>query len=141
MKVVFDTNILISAALRGGKPEVAIFHVIRSSRFQWLASEDIIKEYKDVLSRPKLKLPEVTKKKWLTLIDFAVTSIDINLKFDFARDQKDAKFLTCAICSNADYLVTGDKDFDDAPVLDSTKIVTVSQFLEIVMNRIKYEKQ
>ncbi|MEB3191458.1 MAG: putative toxin-antitoxin system toxin component, PIN family [Snowella sp.] len=134
MKVIFDTNILISAAFRGGRPEIAIFHVINSSSLKWLASEEIIKEYKEVLSRPKLKLPEITKQKWLKLIDLAVTCVDVNLKIDFPRDRKDAKFLACAIFSNADYLITGDKDFNDAPALDNTRIITVTQFLEIVMN-------
>ncbi len=53
---------------------------------------------------------------------------------DFPRDRKDAKFLACAISSGADYLITGDKDFEDVPDLGVTKIVTVSQFLEIFTN-------
>jgi len=61
MKVIIDTNILISAAFRGGKPKMAIAHVIASSSFEWIASSEIIKEYKEVLNRPKLKLSQITK--------------------------------------------------------------------------------
>jgi len=134
MKVVFDTNILISAAFRGGKPKTAIAHVIGSSNLEWIASQEIIKEYKDVLSRPKLKLSQAIKQEWLELIDLVVIPVDVNIKVDFPRDKKDAKFLACAISSSADYLITGDKDFEDASFLGTTKIVSVSQFLEIAIN-------
>ena len=63
MKVIIDTNILISAAFRGGKPKMAIAHVIASSSLEWIASSEIIQEYKEVLNRPKLKLSQITKRK------------------------------------------------------------------------------
>lgn len=134
MKVIFDTNILISAAFRGGKPKIAIAYVLASSSFEWIASSEIIKDYKEVLNRPKLKLSQITKQEWLELIDLAVIPIDVNIKIDFPRDRKDAKFLACAISSGADYLITGDKDFEDVLDLGVTKVVTVSQFLEIFTN-------
>jgi uncharacterized protein len=43
-------------------------------------------------------------------------------------DQKDAKFLACALAGNADYLITGDGDFDEALRLITTAIVSVSMF-------------
>ncbi|MBR8828425.1 MAG: putative toxin-antitoxin system toxin component, PIN family [Gomphosphaeria aponina SAG 52.96 = DSM 107014] len=103
MKVIIDTNILISAALKGGKPKIAIASVIASSRFEWIASDAIIREYKEVLKRPKLKLSESSKSEFLEVIDLAVIPIDVNITVDFTRDRKDAKFLACALASNADY--------------------------------------
>ncbi len=38
MKVIIDTNILISAALRGGKPNMIIASIIGDLRFEWIAS-------------------------------------------------------------------------------------------------------
>ena len=135
MKIIFDTNILISAALRGGKPKKAIALVIASSIFTWIASDVIIKEYKEVLSRPKLKLPASTKQEWLEMIDLAVRLIDVPITVDFPRDRKDAKFLACAIASNADYLVTGDRDFEEISDLGITQVVTVSQFLQLIEDK------
>ena len=128
MKIVFDTNILISAALKGGKPKKVIAFVIANSRLRWVASDSIIKEYKQVLNRPKLNLPESTKQEWLEMIDLAVTLIEVPIIVDFPRDRKDAKFLACAITSSADYLVTGDRDFEEISNLGVTKVVSVSQF-------------
>ncbi|WP_080949700.1 putative toxin-antitoxin system toxin component, PIN family [Microcystis aeruginosa] len=53
---------------------------------------------------------------------------------DLPRDRKDAKFLACAISSGADYLITGDQDFQYLPNLGVTQVFTVSQFLEIFRN-------
>lgn len=135
MKIIIDTNILISSALKGGKPKQAIALIIADSRFQWIASPEIIQEYKEVLSRPKLKLSSQSKAQWFELIDLAVTVIDVNLTVDFPRDRKDAKFLACAIAYSADYLITGDRDFEDIPDLGITKVITASQFLDLMEDK------
>ncbi len=135
MKIIVDTNILISSALKGGKPQQAIALIIADSRFTWIASSEIIKEYKDVLSRSKFKLSSQNKAEWFELIDLVITVIDVNFTVDFPRDKKDAKFLGCAIASGADYLITGDRDFENIPDLGITKIVTVSQFLELMEDK------
>jgi len=41
---------------------------------------------------------------------------------------KDAKFLACAIESQADILITGDSDFGEAVNLIETQIMSVTQF-------------
>ena len=50
----------------------------------------------------------------------------------FPRDAKDAKFLACALAAAADFLVTGDQDFTGARLIGRTKIVSVTQFDELV---------
>jgi putative PIN family toxin of toxin-antitoxin system len=132
MKIIIDTNILISSALRGGKPKLAIALIIADSRFEWIASPEIVKEYKEVLSRPKFKLSSDSQAEWFELIDLAIKVIDVNITVDFPRDRKDAKFLACAIAFSADYLITGDQDFENIPDLAITKVVTVSQFVELM---------
>ena len=54
----------------------------------------------------------------------------------FPRDQKDAKFLSCALDAGADYLITGDKDFSEAKKLTKTTILSVAQFKKWVMERV-----
>jgi len=58
MKVLIDTNILISAVLKDRLPEAIILKIIQSPDFIWLASAYILQEYKGVLARPKFKLSE-----------------------------------------------------------------------------------
>lgn len=133
MKVVIDTNVIVSAVLRDRNPEKAILYVVdRPEVFDWIVSTPILAEYKQVLSRPKFKAIDNVRSHWLNLIDEAVKIIDVITPVDFPRDPNDAKFLECAIASNADYLVTGDRDFDELSDLQNIQVVSAARFLEIV---------
>jgi uncharacterized protein len=130
--VIVDTNILISASLTGRYPESVILSLVSNPDFMWVVSEEILAEYKSVLMRKKLKLSAEQQQRWLKIIDAFTTTIDVNISVDFPRDPKDAKFLECAIAANADYLVTGDRDFDEISDLQNTRVVSAVRFLEIV---------
>jgi putative PIN family toxin of toxin-antitoxin system len=129
MKVVIDTNVLVSAILKNRLPEEVVFYVIENSQCQWIASSEILAEYKDVLSRPKFKLPLDILTRWFAIFDRHITMTKVNLAIDFPRDQKDAKFLACAIEYQADIFISGDKDFSDAQMLvTNTQIMSIAAF-------------
>ena len=136
MKVVIDTNVLLSAALKDRGPETIILYIISHPEFSWIASKDIIAEYRDVLSREKFGLTEELRTKWFNLLACIVEITPIDEALKFPRDQKNAKFIACAISSGADFLVTGDKDFSEAQKLLSTSIVSVSQFKKLVCEKL-----
>ena len=69
MKVVIDTNVLVSAALKDKDPEAVILYVVEQPDFAWVVSPEILAEYKEVLSRPKFALPEPVQRKWFELLD------------------------------------------------------------------------
>ncbi|MEH1798769.1 MAG: putative toxin-antitoxin system toxin component, PIN family, partial [Nostoc sp.] len=93
MKVIIDTNIVVSAAIADKNPEAVILFVIANFAFEWVVSAEIIAEYKEVLKRPRLKLTETQYQRWVYLIDSVTTLIDVDVEVDFPRDRKDAKFL------------------------------------------------
>ena len=62
-----------------------------------------------------------------------VVLVEVNEKIDFPRDQKDAKFLACSLSSNAEYLITGDKDFEDAHKMGVTTVISVAEFKRLVI--------
>lgn len=132
MKVIIDTNVLISAALRNRTPEEVILFVLEHDDYQWIVSAEILNEYKDVLSRKRLKLPEAIQQRWFYLIDNLTTTVIVNQMLDFPRDQKDSKFLTCAISAEASFLITGDQDFSEAQKLIDAAIVSVSAFKRLI---------
>ena len=134
MRVVIDTNILVSAAIAGRKPASVITWVINQPDYEWVVSEEILAEYLEVLSRRKLKLTDVQKERWLDLIQCSTKLIDVSIEIDFQRDQKDAKFIACALSANADFLITGDRDFTEVQSLENTLIISVSMFAESIVN-------
>ncbi|WP_375480373.1 putative toxin-antitoxin system toxin component, PIN family [uncultured Nostoc sp.] len=132
MKVIIDTNILVSAAIADKNPEAVILFVVANSDFEWVVSAEILAEYKEVLKRPRLKLTEAQHQRWVYLIDSVITLIDVDVEVDFPRDRKDAKFLACAIAAEADFLITGDTDFNEAQTLLNTTIISLSLFKRLV---------
>ena len=114
MKVLIDTNVLVSAALKDRIPEDVILFVVSHADMQWLVSPGILAEYKAVLSRSKFGLPQEIRNKWFDLLDTFTTVVAADVALEFPRDRQDAKFLACALAADADFLITGDRDFTEA---------------------------
>jgi len=139
MRVVIDTNVLVSAILKDKDPEVVILFVAGTPDIEWLVSPLILKEYKEVLGRDKFGIPEEIKTRWFDMLDALTTVIKTNSKIHFPRDTKDAKFLDCAIAANANYFITGDSDFSQAQKLLNTTIISVSKFKEMICDKLEQE--
>jgi putative PIN family toxin of toxin-antitoxin system len=132
MKVVIDTNVLLSAAWRDKSPEAVILWVASHDDWEWVVSDEILTEYREVLWREKFGLPSETIERWEMIITGLTAPVDVNIRVQFPRDQKDAMFLACAISANADYFITGDRDFKDAKKIMNTTILSVSMFKRLV---------
>ena len=132
MKVIIDTSVLISAAISGRKPEAIILWLIDRRDVHWIVSEAILSEYKGVLSRPRFKLTAVQQESWSQVLEEATTLVSVNIKTNFPRNQKDVKFLSCAVASEADFLITGDRELREAQELIETTIISVSLFQRII---------
>lgn len=128
MKVIIDTNILVSAIIRNNIPQQIILWIISQPFIEWIASDEIVEEYKNVLQRKKFKLPSETIQNWFDLFDEELILVAPKTAVNFPRDMKDAKFLECALESHADIFVTGDRDFSEAQALVSTQIMAASEF-------------
>jgi len=133
VRVVIDTNVVVSATLKDRVPEELILFIVGHSEFEWVGTTDIVYEYNSVLSRKRLGLSQETIQKWLKTFERRVILVEVKEKVDFPRDQNDAKFLACAISSNAEYLITGDKDFEDAYKLGVTTVISVAGFKRLVI--------
>ena len=131
MKVIIDTNILVSAAIRDGTPEIVIQFIVDRPEFEWIVSQEIVTEYIEVLQRRKLKLTKEVQQEWIDLLQTVTKLIEVNIEVDFPRDRKDAKFLACAIAANTDFLITGDQDFEDVQMLGDTTILSVRNFKKL----------
>ncbi len=129
MKVVVDTNVLLSAALRDRLPERVVLYLAAQDDCKWLVTSEILREYSEVLARPKFKLTAQLLEKWSELVK--MRTVDIGTppaSPEFPRDPKDATFLAASLFAAADWLITGDLDLLQAPPIPPTRIVTVAQF-------------
>lgn len=132
MKVVIDTNVVVSAVLRDLNPEKVILFVIENPEFEWVASREIVEEYIGVLGRERFDLPKEILDKWSDTFNEVITVVDVASTVYFPRDQKDARFIACALSAGAAYFITGDKDFEEARKLMNTTVISVSHFKRLV---------
>lgn len=109
MKILIDTNVLLSAALRERLPERVVLFVAERDDLRRIVTPDIQAEYSDVLRRPKFAMDDETLDQWNTLL--AMRAIDVGQppqSRQFPRDPEDAPFLAAALSADADYMITGD---------------------------------
>ncbi|MCY7407679.1 MAG: putative toxin-antitoxin system toxin component, PIN family [Alkalinema sp. CAN_BIN05] len=127
MRIVIDTNVLISAILRDRTPEAVILFSIESPNVEWIASTAIVAEYVGVISRPKFKLPPDLIQQWVQVFEASITMITPTEIIDFPRDPKDSKFLNCILEGQTDHFITGDRDFSEVPEQVRSLICSVNQ--------------
>ncbi len=96
MRVVIDTNILVSAVIRDRLPERVLLWCLRQADIDWLVTQAIMDEYLEVIRRPKFGLSAATIAWWAELLVADTRMIRPKLNIDFPRDRKDAPFLVCA---------------------------------------------
>jgi uncharacterized protein len=138
LKVILDTNVLLSALVFGGVPQKVVTHCIDSSDVSIYLSEPIWSEINHkflgtrVMEIAKKSKREITKQQieqFLDVVRDNTACISIGQKFDVCRDVKDNMFLDLAFACQADYLISGDKDLLSLETFESTKIILPSVFL------------
>jgi putative PIN family toxin of toxin-antitoxin system len=107
--VVLDTNVVVSAHLKEEGFERFVLDLALNHKLQLFISDEILEEYRNVLSRPRLKISPEQVITSLHLIEKTSRRIQPTQKITSAKDPDDDKFLECAAEAEADYLVTGNK--------------------------------
>ncbi|MEM1171182.1 MAG: putative toxin-antitoxin system toxin component, PIN family [Cyanobacteria bacterium P01_H01_bin.35] len=79
MRIIVDTNVLISAVLKGRKPRAIIQLISDRYDMDWIVSQEILAEYREVLNRRKLKLTNEVRQEWLDKIATIPKLIEVNL--------------------------------------------------------------
>jgi putative PIN family toxin of toxin-antitoxin system len=137
LRVVVDTNVLVSGLFGfHNAPSALILNAIRNQKLILVTSPAIIEEVNDVLNRERIaKLFKLTETERKEIIDGLVARSDVTvgkqLTQAVSRDQKDDKFLACAIEGKADYLITGDPDLLDLGAYEGLPIVSPREFVEL----------
>jgi putative PIN family toxin of toxin-antitoxin system len=129
VRVVFDTNIFISAfVIPGSLAEKAILKIIEEED-SLLISTDILDEVLSVLSskfgRDREELSHVA----VTLSELAEL-VKPARRASIFKDEPDNRILECAIYGEADLLATGDKEVLQLREYKSVKIISLRKYLE-----------
>ncbi len=128
LRLVVDTNILISAALKPEGLQRTVFLLAITPPARLYVTEAILAEYRAVLARAELRIRRGLQLQFLDMVKNRSRLLSPALRLKAANDPDDDKFLECADESRADYLVTGNlRHFPR--FWKSTKIVSAREFV------------
>lgn len=129
MRVVFDTNIFISAfVIPGGKAEEVYLRVLRGD-FDLCSSVAILTETAQKL-REKFGWPEYQIVRLLKAISKVATVIKTRPHLHVLADEPDNRILECAVEAAADFIVTGDKHLLTLKNFQDIRIITFPTYLK-----------
>lgn len=132
MRVVLDTNVFISAALKQDSvPALVVLGAEKSHVV--LKSIPTERQLFDVLARPYFApLIDVKARAWLRGIMAGAELVGIVKRIAACRDRTDDKFLELAVSGRADVIVSGDADLLDLHPFRGVPIVMPAEFLHSV---------
>lgn len=129
MKIMLDTNILVSAFVFKSKKMNELIYILSKEHKIVICSytiEELKKLVKTKFKVSQKELDEFLKDFPFDLV-YSPTSVE-NKLFDI-RDKYDYIILHTAIIEDVDIFITGDKDFDDVEI-DKPEIMNTSEFLD-----------
>lgn len=129
MKIVIDTNIVISGVFFGGLPR-KVLQAVLTDKITACANIEIIQEYnatvREMISRKQGKIDENI----LMPLVGRMQIVESKTKIQVCRDPDDNKFIECAKDTHALYIVSGDKDLLDIGTYEEIEILTAKEFCD-----------
>jgi putative PIN family toxin of toxin-antitoxin system len=134
IRVVLDTNIIVSALLQPLGPPAQVFELALGGVMQLCISGNIYAEYEEVISRPRFQRSAEIIAATLQAVRENGHWVRPTNVIRACSDPDDNIFLECAESAEAEYLVTGNlRHFPTS--LGVTRIVTARWLLDIVAGR------
>lgn len=128
MRIMLDTNVLISALLFPGSKMDLLMNCI-FTQHQLVLSSYVVEELKSVVTRKFPNKEQVINKLLIAMsYEFVYTPNDLEDGLFDIRDMKDYPVLYTAIIEDIDILITGDKDFNDLDI-ENPEIMTPTEFI------------
>lgn len=132
VKIIIDTNLWISFIISNKQKLLDPF--LFSEKVRLLFSKELFTEIELTIAKPKLKkyfglnAIEVMFSTFEPFIDL----VEVKNRVSICRDPKDNFLLALSKKGKADYLLTGDNDLLELKKFGKTRIVTITNFIEIM---------
>jgi putative PIN family toxin of toxin-antitoxin system len=130
LRLVIDTNVLISAAIKpaGLQRTVLLLAITKPARLY--VSRPILEEYSEVLARPEFRIRKGLRQQLLQLIRNHSYTVVPPRHLEVTSDPDDNMFVECADAARADYLVTGNRKHFPR-FWKKAKIITTREFISL----------
>src|SRR5260370_42127727 len=143
MRVILDTNILLSAILSPLGVPAKLLDAWERKWFTLVACDELTAELRDVAGRPFFRArlrASVAELLAAGIRDFSFFCRDLS-SVPIAPDPKDSYLLALAEASQAEFLVTGDKELLSLKQHKSTRIITPAAMIDLLKNAKSGEQQ
>ena len=128
MRIVLDTNVLVSGLLKPAGPPGAILNSVLQMDLTVLFDDRILSEYRAVLTRPAFGFDAADVSALLEFINYEGEYVAPGPVAAKIKDPGDVRFYEVAVAGSAEYLVTGNrKHFPDSPIVNSP-----AEFIEVL---------
>ena len=138
MRVVLDTNVLISFLLTKSSTISKVLQSWKENKFVLLVSSEILLEIENVFLRfvEKQLIQDSEAEIFLRRIKKKAIKIKISSEVNLSKDKKDNRYLACSKDGKADYLVTGDKKhLLSLKKFARTEIISPAEFIEALSQK------
>jgi putative PIN family toxin of toxin-antitoxin system len=129
-RVVFDTNVLISAFVFGGNPE-RLFDAARHSRIRLLTSSSILREF-SLIMQGKFSWGQPDVVDALGAVSYVSELIKPTVSLHVVEDDPDNRILECAVSGQAAFIVSGDRHLLALKKYEDIRIVNSRRMLELL---------
>jgi putative PIN family toxin of toxin-antitoxin system len=133
MKVVLDTNVLVSALIKAGKPR-DLFNKLAKDK-QIVLSRAILEEFLDVIEDSKVAkyTSEQDVTVFLNALGTAARIVQVKSRFKAVKEDPDDDIIVrVAYDGKADYIVSGDRHLLELKEFKGIRILTVDQMLNVL---------
>lgn len=133
MRIVADTNVIVSAFLWGGVPR-QLLDAAEQKHAELFTSRELIAELEDVLSRTKFA-EQLGKTRYTPAFliarytQLATIIVPAEVQATELRDPDDGPLLACALAAQAELIVSGDHDVLELKQYRGLSIVTPAEAL------------
>ena len=129
-----DANWFISACISRKSRRTLYYKILKNAHIEIYYSPELLAEFDGVITRRKfskvIRPNQVARFKAFTLL--YLKEVSLGLIPQRSRDSNDDYLLAIAESCQADFLITGDDDLLTLGTYQTTTIVTMGQFLQIV---------
>lgn len=136
MKIVLDSNVLVSSLGKRSRLR-PIWEAFINGQYQLIVSEDIIKEYEEIIHEHSAPgAAELVMEVLIESPDVITQKVYYNWNV-ITSDPDDNKFFDIAVAADADYLVTNDRHFDVVKTIlfPKVNVISADDLLNILKTR------
>ncbi len=129
MKIVVDTNVIVSGIFFNGKPRELLRECF-NGKYEIICTKEIFLEYVETIEKLAKRYKQRVREEIIPILLDNVTIIENVDDGKYSRDPDDDKFINCAKSSGAKYVITGDNDLLVLEKIGDIRLLTVADFLK-----------